>query len=893
MKSQREQGFHQARRRRETVFLLLLVLVLVGWIEAVLRVAPEAVPPGEGATWSTLTERLYSRAGRELARWLEAHPETRDTTPRFVMLPVTGALLRRLQVASPNAEGLARHLEQLARAGGTAAALYSNRVAVARRVRAGEVGLRLHFTDFELAGDRVAATFAIGIEPAGRPAELVASAVRYEGTGLTLPWFIARRAPLPLRLLLGALGLALLVAGGWLGWIYYWLVEGRQVGPLDWVRPLNRLRAATGLIASSLALLTGFLLLVLTFLLAPSTGQALGVRRVHVDLVVDGDEFVLPQATYRQPTNALAATIADLGARVMGALEQRESTTGRTAAVEGRLDWLRHRLPDLLRRTETTLRINRGASWRIFAASEGQVVAADHDLQWPEPEPARRRRAIADTFDAIARRMPERGLGMPVPWHTNGLPPLDPATRAALADGDEAGRRATLVISAFQAPDRDYLAGWRDRCTNSRPAGERMYGLLLPGLARSANREWETFEGRVLTARTLCDRVAAAQSVPPEIATNDIALAALDLGRGGPPWPDFTAPVFAHDGLGARWIRNAAVPGDLTAEAAVRFAADQVRGEALDRLAVDFRDWLLAGREPVEQTTVFTIPRHATYLLVLALGLVFVVAGIRTEQNALGVPAWLPPVVVLVSGLALPAFASWWIHTRHDTTRFVVFGFADLAFWAALFLWMCAGVVPVFLGRARAGLPRTAGLRAVLAISLGLLAVAPLLPGPTRTGLAQAALATTFLLAGGALLAGLLRPRLGLSLALSLLLFLGVGASYLRLWGWAGQDLPAIGLCGVFLVAVASGWEHGLSWWQVTRHVEYDHIPWLRPAPRLLLAFVLTLAGSATLFCSFPARPAAGWIRDYSSYSLALAITPYLLCAGLIVLMDMLERDTH
>jgi hypothetical protein len=787
-----------------------------------------------------------------------------------------------------------RHLREVARVEALEAGWLREHTALARRPREGDLGLRLRFNELTMEGDRVAAAFAVEVVRPGQPPLLLAPEIRYEGSGVTLPWFIAPRGGLLLSLLLGALSLALLGAGGLLGYVYYRLVEGRYVGPPAWAHVLNRVRAATGLIASSLLFLTGFLLLVLTFLLAPSTGQALGVRRVHVDILMDGDEFIQPAAAFLQPTNALAGTVAELGARVMGLLEMTDA--GVAAADEGRLAWLRHRLPAVLRTAETKLRINRGASWRLFAASEGQVVAADPELRWPESEPAQRQRTVMEALEAMARRMPERGFGLPVPWQTNGLPPLDPGTRAALGSaegGNETpGRRATLVISAFQAPSRGYLLSWMESCTN-RPPDERVYGVMLPGLARSANREWESFEGRLLAAQALCDRVAVAQRAPPELVTNDVALTALARLSRRPPQPDLTIPLFPYDGLGMSWFRNAAVPSDLTRDASVLFAADRVQTGAVDRLAADFRTWLLGGRDPVDQTLVFTIPRQATYLLVLALGLVFVVAGIRTEQNALGVPAWLPPLVTLVSAAALPAFAGLWIHARHDTTRFVVFGFADLAFWGVLFLWLCVGVIPLFLGRARAGLHREGGLVITLAGALTLMAVAPLLHGMARTRTAQVALAAVLALAGATLLLSLILRRGGGSLRVTLLLFLGAGWGYLRFWGWAGQDLSAIGLLCTFLVMVASGWGHGLSWWQVTRHVEYDHIPWLRPAQRLLLAFLLTLSGAATLFCSFPALRADGLIRGYASYSVILSILPYLLCALIVVLVDVLERDTR
>jgi PAT family acetyl-CoA transporter-like MFS transporter 1 len=60
--------------------------------------------------------------------------------------------------------------------------------------------------------------------------------------------------------------------------------------------------------------------------------------------------------------------------------------------------------------------------------------------------------------------------------------------------------------------------------------------------------------------------------------------------------------------------------------------------------------------------------------------------------------------------------------------------------------------------------------------------------------------------------------------------------------GGAAGAVNVPGLLATFLVMVASGWGHGVSWWQVTRHVEYDHIPWLRPAQRLPLRWRITSA---------------------------------------------------
>ena len=892
-----EQDRRSARRRRETLFLLLLVLLLLGWLEVALRTTPQPVPPGEGATWSTLVERLYGRVTRELDRHLAAHPARRDGVQRLIVLPVEGPVRARYEVASPSARGLLQHLQEVARLEALPAGWLAAHAAAGRRLRPGELGLRVRFEDFAVEADRLSAVFAVDLEEPGRPPVTLAPEIRLAGSAVTLPWFLARRSPWPVRIGVGLLGLALLAAGGWLGYLYYWLVEGRNVGPPAWAPALNRLRAASGLMASSLLLLAGFLLLVLTFLLAPATGQALGVQRVHLDVLVDGDEFLLPAAAFRQPSNALAATVADLGARVMGALEMRDPAREELEAdVEGRVAWLRHRLPTLLRAGETRLRINRGASWRVFAASEGQFVAASPELQWPDPEPAARRRTVAEALDALARRMPERGFGMPLPWTTNGVPPLDPSTRAALGQSgqlDEGpSRLGTLVLSTFQAPSRAYAMHWHAAASN-RPPGERLYGLLLPALPRSANREWESFEGRLLAAQSLCDRVVAAQAEPPELATNDVALAGLGAATGRPLRPDAAFPIFPHDGLGLRWLRNAAVPADLTRDAATLFGADRVQADALDRIALDVRTWLLGGRAGAQHTLVFTLPRLATYVLVLGLGLVFVVAGIRSEQNALGVPGWLPPLTTLVSAAALPVIAGLWIHARHDTTRFVVFGFADLAFWGVLFLWLCAGVAPFFLGRAHAGLPRHPVQAVTLAAALMLLAAAPLLAGDTRAALARAALLAVPLLAGLTLAVALVRRALPPSLAVTLLLFLGAAAGYRWAWGWAGQDLAALSLLATFLVMVASGWGHGVSWWQVTRHVEYDHIPWLRPAQRLLFAFLLSLAGAATLYCSFPALQATGLIRGYASYSVMLTILPYLVCALLVVLVDALERDTR
>ena len=876
------------------LFLLLILLLLAGWVETVLQAVPRATPPGEGATWSTLVGRLYAGTSRALERVLAERPALRAGVRRLVILPVEGPVLRRYVAATPGAGSLARHLEEVAQPQRIEADWFSRHVAEGRRVREGELGVRIRFEDLQMSGERLSALFAVELVPPAGPPEILLPSTRYEGSSVTLPWFIARRSPWFVRAGLGALGLALLAGGGYLAYLYFWLVEGRRVGPRAWAPALNRLRAATGLIASSLLLLSGFLLIVLTFLLAPSTGQGLGVRRVHLDLLVDCDEQILPVSAFLQPSNALADVAADLGTRVMGALEmQAPESQEAPEDTAGGLAWMRRRLPAALRTAETRLRINRGASWRIFAASEGQVVAADPELQWPDVEPGLRRRNVLDALDEAVRRMPERGFGLPVPWQTNGTPPLDAATVAALGGAgtkDEPGRHALLVISAFQAPSRDYAVTWMAACSN-RPPGSRIYGVMLPGLARSANREWESYEGRLLSAICLCDRVAVAQAEPPEIATNDFALAALGIAPRRPLRPDAVVPVFSYDGLGMRWIRNAAVPTDLAHEAAIRFSADRVQRGALDRLAMDIRNWMLGGHGAAEHTLVFTIPRRATYLLVLGLGLVFVVAGVRSEQNAAGIPGWLPPAVLAISAVALPLLGGLWVHARHDTTRYVVFGFADLAFWGVLFLWLCVGVAPFFLGRAHGGLARNRTQFAVLAAALAIMAGAPLLHGTAREIVAQFAVFATAALAASALALSLVRRQGGASFRLTLLLFVAAAGGYQAFWGAEGQDLSAVALLCTFLVMVASGWSSGVSWWQVTRHVEYDHIPWLRPAQRLLFAFMLSLAGAATLYCSFPAVQATGLIRGYTSHSAVLTLLPYLLCAGLVVLVDALERD--
>jgi hypothetical protein len=58
-----------------------------------------------------------------------------------------------------------------------------------------------------------------------------------------------------------------------------------------------------------------------------------------------------------------------------------------------------------------------------------------------------------------------------------------------------------------------------------------------------------------------------------------------------------------------------------------------------------------------------------------------------------------------------------------------------------------------------------------------------------------------------------------------------------------------------------------------------------------MLALVLTLAGAAVLYCSFPAIQSSGPIQGYISYSIVVCVLPFLVCAGILIAVDLLERE--
>jgi hypothetical protein len=293
----------------------------------------------------------------------------------------------------------------------------------------------------------------------------------------------------------------------------------------------------------------------------------------------------------------------------------------------------------------------------------------------------------------------------------------------------------------------------------------------------------------------------------------------------------------------------------------------------------------------LERIEVFTIPRVSLLCLIAGLGLIFALAGVRCEMSAQGMRWWLPPSMVLFSALALPLMTGAWLHSRGDTTRYVVFGYADLAFWGAQFLWYCLAVLPFFDGRARVGYRRDPWMVACVLFSVGLAAGVPLWHTGPRLWLAQGSLAATLALAAGTLAATCFVRGNSWSLRATLILVVLIALGYLATWGWSGQDLPAIFLFVFLVTATVSGWGQGLNWWRISPRADYDRIPWLKPANRLLLALVLTFTGAAALYCSFPAASGGGIIRGYVSYSMVFCVLPFLLCAGVLILVDLLERD--
>jgi hypothetical protein len=892
----------RVRLEREVVCALLLTILLAGWLCAALMTGRSARPATAGSSWGQTISKVYFDAAARLDQVVKQREAgaAPGAIRRIVVLPLAGWPARHYDFANLGARGMLDHLRSRAASGQLPALQGREIVAGHRPLKPSDIGIELTIGDLALSSDaapeQFSVTLAAKVVSAGGQTEDLLPAQTYRGSNGTLSWFIRSRMPWASRLALSVLSLCMVGAGLYFAVIYYRLVGGTLRCPAWLARPVNDVRASTGLIASSLLLLSGFVLTVLVFLLAPRTGDALDERRTHVDVVVDGDEIALPAAQRGIATNPLSAFVERVVSEIVGGLTAARRPAGESAgdllqADQPFPEWVRYSLPTVLRSPATEIRVSHGSSWRVFAAAEGEAYTAHPDPLWPGL--ARdRAAAIQGTFEDLRARMPERGLGIPLPWDTKYIRNLDPMSMASLRATGESGqgRLARLVVSSFQSPSPRYLQYWLSAATN-RPAEERVYAVLIPGLPRSSGRPWESLEGRMLAARAVAQRVVAVQQVPATLSFDDPRLKAFGTVNATGAVPDLVAPVTAWDGVALRNLMNYGTARDLNEEAARVLDAANFDWSRLRSVVEDFRQWLWGGEIDLERIKVFTIPRAALLWLIGGLGLTFAVAGVRCEVSAQGMRWWTPPLMALLTAVVLPLIASSWLHSRGDTTRYVVFGYADLAFWGALFLWYCAAVLPLFGGRARVGYRRDAWMTVCTAISIALAAGVPLWNAAVRLALAQGSLALVLAIATGTLVATLFMAGRFASLRLTMGLVLAVAIGYWNVWGWEGQDVPAIFLLVLVLTMTVSGWSRGLGWWRLTAKADYDRIPWLKASNRILLALVLTMTGAATLYCSFPAEASGGLIRGFVSYNIVFCVLPFLLCAGVVIAVDLLERE--
>ncbi|MEM7391094.1 MAG: hypothetical protein AAF492_02000 [Verrucomicrobiota bacterium] len=883
-------------QRHERICLALLLALLAGWFAMTLVAMPKTSVRTINVSWGHYVNQLYA----DTVDGLNDYATNRwDSIGRLVVLPITGEPLSQHNFCSPRVEGLV----QLLRTSEELNAPPEKQIVAAKNLKSGDLAIQVHLASFSLRiperPREFRASMDVNLKPFESPAVPLIEDRIFQGSNAMLPWFVQTVPGPAARLAWKLASVALILFGALFGTIYYRLVNGAFIGPRRLAGPINALRASTGLIASSLVFLTGVVSLLLISFLAPTTGETLNPRRLHVDLLLETSEPVLPTLELGRPGHALHEVSRSLaGELVAGLARELSEKQNQHRRIEPGVwtnltPWIREELPRILRSKQTEIRFTGGATWQVFGVSGDEVAAPFDGMQWLPASREDRHEAIDDAFDAAKQIIPQRSTVIPLPWDEEKVPQLDHQTLVTLRagrTGPESMRFARILFSTFHHPSEQHLQHWI-RTTRSKSDDERIYSVVLPSLPRSSQRYWETVEGKLLSARSVADRVVTLHTPNGSLTENDPRLSRLTEAPLPGLKPDFALPLFTSGGATLTQLSDYSRPRDLEQSRAALFSTPTELTERARGLADDFQTWFFGSGRDIEEISVFTIPRSPIYALTIILGLIFIIAGLRTETYAQGLGPIMPPAVLVMSAVVWPMVAAGWVFSRADTGRFVIFGYADLAFWGVCYIWFCLVVVPLFGGRLRAGLQPDLWMWISMISAVLLASVMPLIGDALRPQLAGACLTGVMAASSIALvLRRVFHHRFG-GMDATLLLFIAIAVAYRNIWPASSQDVPALYLAAFFLVMIASGWRRGLAWWRIESRPAYDRISWLQPFNRLILGMLLTLAGAAVLYCSFPVTETASWIRGYNSYCMALCVLPFLICALALVLVDLTQKQ--